>query len=272
MLRWGCVSLALAWLAAAAPARAQAELSGDVTLASAYMWRGLTVVNLPVLQPSLALSAPLGLATVTGTLWSNIELGKYDGSSDISESGGTSAFNVAELDPSLEVSLPIGEHTVAVGVDGFLYVNGAGYTADDNAAEIFARIDLALPGAPSLGFWRDVTQIDGSYLEASFSHSFALTETVSLDLWSAAGWSISQGENLRSDGSVRTPGNFSGDGFTHWEGTAGLSFEWRGVAIAPWLGLIVANDPWVAYSSATKTRDLKVWAAISIGRGLWAAK
>jgi hypothetical protein len=186
------------------------EAGADLTLASSYVWRGVTVVNRPVLQPSVYLSAPLGPLSVTGTLWSNIELGKYDGASDVSETGGTSAFNVAELDPSLELGLPIGEHALALG------------------------------------------------------------DALSLDLACAAGFSVSQGEDLRSDGSVRRPGNFARDGFTHWESGATLSFSWRELVIAPSLWLVVGHDPWTKYSSATRTRDVKLWGALSVSSAsLW---
>jgi len=265
---WCLVLIAPFCLAAAA--RAQVEVGGDLTLASAYLWRGVTVVNRPILQPSLYATRPLGPLAVTGSLWSNIELGRYDGSSDISETGGTSAFNVAEIDPSLELGLPIGEHSLALGVDGFVYPNGAGYTSADNAAEIYLRLDVALPGEPSLGWWRDVTAIDGSYFEASLSHSFALREDLALELACAAGFSLSQGENLRSDGSVRRPGNFAEDGFTHWEGGATLAFSWRELTIAPSLSLVVGSDPWTKYSSATHTRDVKLYGALSVrSASLW---
>ena len=230
----------------------------DATLASAYVWRGLTVVNRPVLQPSLELATSLGRVGVTGSVWSNIELGRYDGASDLSESGGTSAFNVAEIDPSLELSLPLGSHALAVGVDGFFYTNHAGLTSDDAAAEVYVKLALDWPGSPALGWWRDVTSIDGSYLEGSLQHSFALGETVSLDLWTNAGWSLSQGG-----------GNFARDGFTHWEGSLGVSWAWRGVTFAPWVSIVFAHDPWTRFVSATERRDVKAWAALSISGALF---
>ncbi len=207
---------------------------------------------------------------MTGSLWSNIELGRYDGAPDLSESGGSSAFNVAELDPSLELGLPLREHTLAVGVDGFVYLNDTGYTSDDDAAEVFVRLDLALPGSPSLGLWRDVTQIDGSYLELSLAHSFALAEVLSLDLFAAVGASLSQAEDLRSDGSARKPGNFANDGFTHCELGVALPFAWRSLMLQPSVHAVVAGDPWVELTSATRARDVKLWVALSIsGASHW---
>lgn len=257
------VALSLA-TSLAGPARSEAELGGEVTVASAYLWRGLTVVNRPVLQPSLYLTGPLGPFSVTGSLWSNIEIGKYDGRSDISESGGTSAFNLAELDPSLEVSLPLDDHVVALGIDGFYYPNSSGYTSADTAAEIFLRLDLDLPAAPSLGIWRDIAHVDGWYAELSLSHSFPLGESVSLDVSGAAGWSISQAEDLHGDGRVRTPGNFADDGFTHAEGGVSLSFAWGEVQLQPWLRTVVAADPWVEIASGTDSHDVKVWGGLTL--------
>ncbi len=259
-------------LAAATPAWCEVEIGADLTTASAYVWRGLTVVSGPVLQPSAYVTRSFGSASVSASIWSNIELGKYDGASDVSESGGTSAFNVAEVDPSLELSLPLGNHALALGVDGFLYTNDTGYTADDNAAEIWARLEIALPGSPSLSVWHDVTRIDGSYAELGLSHSHALTEAISLELATAAGWSLSQGNELRADGSVREPGNFSDDGFTHWEGSAGLTLAWRRLTITPSLAFVIGADPWVRLASASDSRDLKIWGAISIASSVGPAE
>jgi hypothetical protein len=261
-LRVICALLpAVLWTGAAA---AQVELGGDVTAASTYVWRGLTVVNRPVLQPSAWLTAPLGPLSVTGSVWSNVEIGEYDDRSDISESGGTSSWNLAELDPSLELGLPLGEHALALGVDGFLYTNGSGYTHDDDAAEVFLRLDLAWPGAPSLGFWHDVSHVDGTYAELALSHSFALGETSSLDLSGSVGWSLSQAEDLHADGTVRRPGNFQNDGLTHFEAGVGLSLLWGRLTVQPWLRAVAGADPSVEVASGTGSHDVKVWGGISI--------
>jgi len=90
----------------ARPIYGQATLGADLGLLSSYVWRGLSLANKPVAQPDLYVTIPAGKASVTLGGWANIDLGKYDGSSDISESGGTSAPNFAEFDPWAEAAFP----------------------------------------------------------------------------------------------------------------------------------------------------------------------
>ena len=102
-------------VATATPAAAQ-TVGADLGLFSSYVWRGLSLTNKPVAQPDLYVTFPAGKASVTLGGWANIDLGKYDGTTDISESGGTSAFNFAEFDPWAEVEV--------VNVLGALYTVG----------------------------------------------------------------------------------------------------------------------------------------------------
>ena len=99
-------------IATAGPASAQ-TVGADLGLFSSYVWRGLSLTNKPVAQPDLYVTFPAGNASVTLGGWANIDLGKYDDLlvDDISESGGTSAFNFAEFDPWDEISFPVGEKT-----------------------------------------------------------------------------------------------------------------------------------------------------------------
>jgi hypothetical protein len=93
-------SLVLLTGSLAGPAQAQTEFGVDLGLFSAYVFRGLSYTNKPVAQPAVYLSIPVGNASVTVGGWSNIDIGKYDDpNDDLSESGGTSSFNFAELDP-----------------------------------------------------------------------------------------------------------------------------------------------------------------------------
>ncbi len=102
-------------LASAAPGRAQTTVGADLGLFSSYVWRGLSLTNKPVAQPDVYVTIPAGNASITAGGWANFDLGKYDNASDISESGGTSAFNFAEFDPWLEVGIPVGKATLTAG-------------------------------------------------------------------------------------------------------------------------------------------------------------
>ena len=86
-------------------AAGQTEVGAQLDLFSAYVWRGVTYTNKPVAQPDLWISFPAGNASITAGGWANIDLGQYDDpADDFSESGGLSAFNLAEFNPYAEVS------------------------------------------------------------------------------------------------------------------------------------------------------------------------
>src|SRR6476659_51452 len=100
------LSVALFFLAV--PLKAQTEVGVDLGLFSSYVWRGVTSTNKPVMQPAAYLSIPVANASVTLGAWSNIDLGKYDESADdISASGGSSGFNLSEVNAYADVSFPV---------------------------------------------------------------------------------------------------------------------------------------------------------------------
>lgn len=117
----GAAFVVIGALAGAAPSHAQATFGLDLDLFSSYVWRGLTYTNKPVAEPAVWVSFPAGNASITVGGWATIDLGKYDNASDISESGGTSAFNLAEFDPYAEVSFPVGKATLTGGVTAYIY-------------------------------------------------------------------------------------------------------------------------------------------------------
>src|SRR5262249_36768855 len=112
-----------------APAAAQTTFGWDAAVFSSYVWRGLTYTNKPVLQPDVYLTFPLGSASFTAGGWANIDIGKYDNASnDLSESGGSSAFNLAEFDWWGEFGFSAGRATLTAGATGYLFPNDVGFT------------------------------------------------------------------------------------------------------------------------------------------------
>ena len=137
----GAATLALVTTFRPAPVAAQATIGADAGLFSSYVWRGVTLTNKPVLQPDVYVSFPVGgTASLTVGGWANIDLGQYDGSDDISESGGTSAFNFAEFDPWAEIEFAAGPLTITPGVTAYIYPNDAGLTEDNNTVEVYGKI------------------------------------------------------------------------------------------------------------------------------------
>src|SRR5687767_6447723 len=154
----------------AVPVHAQAEIGADLGLFSSYVWRGLSLTNKPVAQPAVWASIPAGNASITLGLWSTIDLGKYDDpADDISESGGSSSFNLAEYDPYGEVSFSVGKATLTGGVTAYIYPNDpgpvGGFTEDLNTVEVYGKAAFDAPLSPFVNLYYDVDKIKGVYFE-----------------------------------------------------------------------------------------------------------
>jgi hypothetical protein len=253
----------------AAPVSAQTEISADLGLYSSYVWRGLSLTNKPVAQPAVYLSIPVGNASLTLGGWSTIDLGKYDDlQDDISESGGSSAFNFAEFDPIVELSFPVGKATLTAGGTAYIYPNdedapGVGLlTSDNNTVEIYGKAAFDVPLSPQLSIYYDVDKIKGAYFEGAIGHSLAASEKVSIDLGAVAGLNAGQGvpDDPLSDESF----NFADDGFTHLDLSAGLPFSAGAFSITPVLHLIIAGDDFTKFTSPTDESDAKLWGGVTI--------
>lgn len=247
---------------------AQAEIGVDLGLFSSYVWRGLSLTNKPVMQPAVWASIPAGNASITLGLWSTIDLGQYDDPSDISESGGTSSFNLAEYDPYAEVSFTVGKATLTGGGTAYIYPNDAGLTDEFNTVELYAKGALDMTLSPFLNLYYDVDKIKGAYLEGGVSHSFPASEEVSIDLGALAGLSAGQGVN---DSDPDEFANFIEDGFTHVDLSAGASFSAGPISIAPVLHLIIGIDDATKITKFDDTglspvlNDTKLWGGVSLG-------
>jgi hypothetical protein len=247
---------------------AQAEIGVDLGLFSSYVWRGLSLTNKPVAQPAVWASIPAGNASITLGLWSTIDLGQYDDPEDISESGGTSSFNLAEYDPYAEVSFTVGKATLTGGGTAYIYPNDGGLTEDFNTVELYAKAALESPLSPFVNLYYDVDKIKGAYIEGGITYSLAASENVSIDLGALTGISAGQGVNDSDPGEFA---NFFDDGFTHVDLSAGTSFSAGPLSIDPVLHLIIGID------DATKVtkfesdgftpvfKDAKLWGGVSIG-------
>jgi hypothetical protein len=246
----------------AAAGYAQAEIGADVGLFSSYVWRGLSLTNKPVMQPAVWASIPAGSASITLGLWSTIDLGKYDDpDDDISESGGTSSFNLAEYDPYAEVSFSVGKVTLTGGGTAYIYPNDAGFTEELNTVEIYGKAALDATLSPFVNIYYDVDKVNGAYFEGGVSHSFAASEKVSIDLGATAGFNAGQGIDA-DDPSF----NFADDGFTHLDLSVGVPFSAGVFSISPVVHLIIPGDDATKVSSPSNLdADAKVWGGVSIG-------
>jgi hypothetical protein len=265
----GTVLVVIGVLASAVPAHAQATFGVDLDLFSSYVWRGLSLTNKPVAEPGLWVSFPAGNAAITVGGWANIDLGKYDDlNDDISESGGSSAFNLAEFNPYAEISFPVGQASLTAGATGYIYPNDEtapndfGLLINDfNTVEVYGKVGFDVPLSPELSLYYDVDKIKGAYIEGSVSHSLAASENVSVDLGALAGFSAGQGVSDDPDESA----NFLDDGFTHLDLSAGVPFTVGVFSVTPVLHLILNGDERTKVTSPSEfDKDVKLWGGVSL--------
>jgi hypothetical protein len=253
---------------------AQTTVGVDLDLFSSYVWRGLSLTNKPVVEPAVYVTFPAGNAEVTVGGWANIELGKYDDlADDISESGGSSAFDLSEFNPYAEVSFPVGKATLTGGVIGYIYPNDdaapndfALLTSDNNTVEIYGKVGLDAPLSPEISIYYDADKIKGAYIEGSVSHSLPASEKVSIDLGAVVGLSVGQ----ECDGNIRLDTcannyNFEDNGLTHIDLSAAVPFSTGDLSITPVLHLVINNDEATKVTSPSDLdKDVKLWGGVSL--------
>ncbi|MEO6057338.1 MAG: hypothetical protein ABIQ49_10900 [Gemmatimonadales bacterium] len=261
----GTALVAASSLAAATSAAAQ-TVGADLAVFSSYVWRGLSLTNKPVAEPDVYVTFPAGNASITLGGWANIDLGKYDGANDISESGGTSAFNFAEFDPWAEISFPVGEKTTLTGgATAYIYPNDAGLTSDFNTVELYAKAAFDVPLSPKIAAWYDVDKVKGLYAEGSIGHSVPLGENHSLSLGALAGFNAGQHADVDSNGDPQAEFfNFADNGFTHLDLSAGVPLTAGAFSITPVFHVVVNGDDFTKFTSLNKTHDVKFWGGATI--------
>ena len=265
----GAAVRAVAALASARTAQAQATMGADLGLFSGYVWRGVSLTNRPVGQPNVYLTVPAGNASVTLGGWANVDLGRYDGADDFSQSGGVSGLNLSEFDPWAEVSVPVGQATLTGGVVGYVFPNDLGATDDFNTWEVYGKLGLAVPLSPKLAVYYDFDKVDGAYIEGSVGHSLPLGASLSLNLAVLGGLSAGQAE-------ATAPGelnNFFENGFTHLDLSAGVPFSAGIFSITPVIHFLVNGDEITKLTSPGDQSDVKLWGGLTLSwsRALGAA-
>jgi hypothetical protein len=267
----GAALVVVGVVATAVPAAAQ-TVGADLGLFSSYVWRGLSLTNKPVAQPDLYVTFPAGQASITLGGWANIDLGKYDDpNDDISESGGSSAFNFAEFDPWAEISYTVGKATVTGGATAYIYPNKDtaplfALTSDFNTVEVYGKVAFDTPLSPKLAAWYDVDKIKGLYAEASVSHSLPLSEKASLSLGALAGFNAGQDADLDASGVPQAEFfNFADDGFTHLDLSAGVPFSAGAFSITPAVHFVINGDDNTKITSPSNLdKDVKFWGGVTI--------
>lgn len=259
--------LAVLALSAAIPAAAQVTIGADAALNSAYVWRGLSYTNKPVLQPDVWLSG----WGFTGGVWANVEPTKYDGTNDISESGGIQT-GIAEIDGWIEYARTSGNVNWKLGWTIYTFdMNEAGFTAKYDTHEFYGQANVSgLPVTPQVYVAYDVDKVNGAYIAPSLSYGWKASPAVTINFTALAGISAGQ-EVSAKDFSA----NFAKSGLSHVDLAASTSFAAGPVSIAPAFHVQFSHDQLTKNNSPKKPdQSTKFWGGVTLSwsRALGATK
>jgi len=245
----------LALVAAPTLLRAQATIAGDVTFASQYIARGITTTNRGVFQPSARVIVPAGRTTLTVNAWANYDGMRYDDPTrHISENGGAGT-ELAELDVNVEAARTVGRATLTVGALTYRFPNDHGTTSASNTTELYARVALDVPLAPSVQVWQDVRTVRGAYAEVAFARSvgpIAISATTGLNLGQSYG-----------DGGAS--GYYARHGVTHVDLALAATRQIGGLTVTPSLHPVRGFDATTQVSAPGQARGLKLWIGTVVG-------
>ncbi len=121
-----------------------------------YIWRGQNLNDKSVFQPSVS----IGKNGFTGSVWGNLDL--------TGENRNCGQFT--EFDYSIDYSASVPD------INGVSFSVGALYydfpnTDSKPTTEVYGGLNFDLPLTPYVKLYRDVEEINGSYLQAGIGHS-----------------------------------------------------------------------------------------------------
>lgn len=195
-----CLSLVLA-VVTILPALAEEEVpSADLSVAvlSDYIWRGQELsYDSIVVQPSMTVSY-MGFSA---NLWGNLDTDPYAPGED-------DPANWTETDFTLSYSRGFGLLSLE---GGYIYY---GLDGCDDSQELFLSLGLDTLLSPTLTVYRDMDSYPSWYLLLGISHSFELTDKVSLELSGSV--SYLKGEDEDDYPEIDDTGAPTGDKFSNF--------------------------------------------------------
>jgi hypothetical protein len=147
---------------------------------SKYIWRGQLLNDDFVFQPLVG----LGYGGLSASLWGNLDLTDYhNNSGEFTEYDWTLGY--ADTVPGVDFL------TYSIGTIYYYFPSTDG---DLDTVELYAGLGLAMPVRPTVTVYRDIDEIDGTYVAFSVSHSvdklFELSPDmpVGMTLLTSVGW------------------------------------------------------------------------------------
>lgn len=225
--------LALFALAASpTPAQAQALLAADLSFRPTFLWRGLTRISSPSLQPSVSLGFQRESWMLTAGTWTALEpFGPAETERSLVGRGGGLA---GETDVWLQYDRRVrffATFDLALGWTAYRFHGdplGGGVGEDWNTSELYLRLKASelrevllsiglpaeMPVAVDLSTWADLGPVGGAYselaLEAELPVLFTGEPFGAAIVRAASG--LSWGQSIEAPGDI---GYYDGSGITH---------------------------------------------------------
>jgi uncharacterized protein (TIGR02001 family) len=165
------IGLALAATAALPGYVSGIEARYDLGFYSHYVWRGITLTDDPVLQPSIELAHRSGFSL---TVWGNVDLG------DANDNAGD--FN--ELDLTLEYAWRLERLELAVGLTEYTFPN----TPFSGTREAFARLTRIGAISPCLTAYYDLDEYKDVYANLALELGTRLNRRWRFSVAASAGY------------------------------------------------------------------------------------
>jgi hypothetical protein len=183
-----------------------AAVTLDAAFLSGYMWRGQAYNDEVVLQPASTVTK----GAFTASVWGNYNLTDR-------VTGEKADFS--EVDVTLSFAGKFGPVGASAGLIEYVFPNQtAGEAAAQGTREVF--VSLSLPDyavVPSLGVYRDIDEVDGTYLTAGLAYTAPMCDTLSLTVSGSVGY-----------GDKDYNGIYFGVGEAAWnDANVGLALTWK---------------------------------------------
>jgi hypothetical protein len=210
-------SAAVGWVALPSVVDAQLAAGASVSLATPYVWRGLTRANGWNVQPEGYVAVKLGSGFLTAGAWANLE-GGGDSPGNLSDLGGQRP-GFSEVDYWIQYARPVAEMEASLGVIRYQFPGDSPLARrddDDNTTEIYGAVQMSSTYlVPRFAAYLDVERVRGFYLETSMTLpllAYPFGNPVVFYATALAGFNL--GQELNPDRPDQNA-NFRHDGFTH---------------------------------------------------------
>ena len=154
-----------------------ADVSTSLDIVSAYVFRGTTLSDSLVAQPSIEISTP-----VTFGVWGNMNSDEYGADN-------SGQFTEVDLYASYALPLELKPLGISIGYTEYLYPSQSGADAD-REANISLSADVLLSPTFTTYYGLDGAVDKAFYLELGLSHALQITQEVGCNFDGTVGYSV----------------------------------------------------------------------------------